>query len=137
MHVFREWLDKTYPEAKESLRAGGWKPLLSKACVKRYLPQLQERGLADASEAQQFAERYTGLGKGKRLANVLVDDAKPGEPDWERRRYDALDGLVPAGKELAAAWADEELWDHQRKITDEHLRLIAWAWSPLGERKLP
>lgn len=137
MKIFREWLDKTYPEAKASLRAGGWKPLLSKPCVKRYLPQIRERQIQGMDEARQFAERYVGLTKGKRLANVLVDDDQPEGPDWERQRYDALSFVVSKGREQSGSWEDHELWDEERKVTDEHLKLIAWAWSPLGERKLP
>ena len=137
MKIFRNWLDKTYPESKESLRAGGWKPLLSKNCVKKYLPRVKEAKIDDMNEALQFAERYVGLAKGKRLGNVLMDDAKPEEADWERKRYDILCGLVPKGKDQAKDWTDEELWDGERKVTGEHLKLIAWAWSPLGERKLP
>ena len=137
MQIFREWLDKTYPEGKEALRAGGWKPLLSKGCVKKYLPQIKARGLPNMEQAQEFAEQYVRLAKGKRLANVLMDDTKPEEPDWDQKRYDALCEIVPKGKEQAGNWADEDLWDSERKVTDEHLRLIAWAWSPMAERKLP
>ena len=137
MKIFRNWLDKTYPEAKECLRAGGWKPLLSKNCVKKYLPRIKEAKTDGMDEALQFAERYVGLAKGKRLGNVLMDDTKPEEADWERKRYDTLCGLVPEGKDQAEDWTDQELWDSERKVTGEHLKLIAWAWSPLGERKLP
>lgn len=57
MEVFREWLDVTYPEAKNALRAGGWKPLLSKRCVERYLPRLKESKIKGMPEALAFAER--------------------------------------------------------------------------------
>ena len=137
MKIFKTWLDDTYPKAKDSRRVDGWKPLLSKGCVKKYLPRIKASKMKGMDEALQFAERYIGLAKGKRLANVLVDDAKPEEPDWERKRYDSLCELVPKGKETVGEWDDDELWDSERKITEEHLRLVAWAWSPAGERKLP
>ncbi|KAI7204465.1 hypothetical protein KC340_g14738, partial [Hortaea werneckii] len=111
MSIFRHWLDDTYPAAKSSLRAGGFKPLLSKPLVEKYLPlilssassssQLSEAGAPDDSDkdAKAFAQRYVHLAKGKRLGNVLLDDGDPTGLDWEGRRYRALCALVPEGKE--------------------------------------
>ena len=97
----------------------------------------EREGVKGMEEAKQFAERYVALAVGKRLGNVLVDDAKPEESDWERRRYDMLSELVGEEKEDTKGWEDRELWDSERKVTDKHLKLIGWAWSPIGERKLP
>ncbi|KAI7552854.1 hypothetical protein KC331_g1605, partial [Hortaea werneckii] len=104
MSIFRHWLDDTYPAAKSSLRAGGFKPLLSKPLVEKYLPLIlssssSSSGLKDDDDAKAFAQRYVNLAKGKRLGNVLLDDADPTGLDWEGRRYRALCGLVPEGKE--------------------------------------
>ncbi|RMX70833.1 hypothetical protein D0869_16250, partial [Hortaea werneckii] len=93
--IFRHWLDETYPAAKSALRAGGFKPLLSKALVEKYLPLIlssssSSSGLKDDDDAKAFAQRYINLAKGKRLGNVLLDDADPTGWDWEGRRYRAL-----------------------------------------------
>lgn len=136
MEVFKEWLDVTYPAERESLRAGGFKPLVSKKTVERYLPKI-EASKKVGKDARQFANVYCSLGKGKRLGNVLVDDSKPAEPDWERKRYEALDELVPKRKEGEKEWKLSELWTDDRDVADGHLQLVAWAWSPVAESKLP
>ncbi|GAB1732070.1 hypothetical protein NU195Hw_g8925t1 [Hortaea werneckii] len=166
MAIFRHWLDETYPAAKSSLRAGGgFKPLLSKSLVEQFLPRIlssssSSSGLDDDddADAKAFAQRYVHLPKGKRLGNVLLDDSDPTGLDWEGRRYRTLCELVPAGKEGVEGWGEGELWDDhvdagaggegegvegdgagaegKKKVSDRHLRLIAWAWSPVGERKL-
>ncbi|EME42775.1 hypothetical protein DOTSEDRAFT_176065 [Dothistroma septosporum NZE10] len=137
MDIFQHWLDVTYPAEKDSLRASGFKPLLSKKTVERYLPQI-ERSEAVDEEAKTFAKLYVGLGGRKRLGNVLVDDSKPKEADWEKRRYTLLDELVGEGKEEGQdQWKLSELWEDDREVAAGHLRLIAWAWSPVPEKKLP
>ncbi|KAI7481527.1 hypothetical protein KC351_g6327 [Hortaea werneckii] len=164
MTIFRHWLDDTYPAAKAALRAGGgFKPLLSKSLVEKFLPRIiasssssssSSSGLhgdpdndelaADAdADAKAFAKRYIALPKGKRLGNVLLDDSDPTGWDWEGRRYRALCALVPEGKEKAEGWGEGELWEDvedggegEKVVSDRHLRLIAWAWSPVAERKL-
>ena len=127
----------TYPKATSELRAKGFKPLLSKACVGRYLPQIRECKLEGMGEALEFAERYVELGSRKKLANCLFDNSQPREPDMEKVRYDALDELVAEGKETSKGWDSDEVWAGKRQVSDEHLRLIAWAWSPVQERNLP
>lgn len=137
MEVFRTWLDETYPAAKESLRAGGFKPMLSKKVVERYLERIEGSKVV-SEDAKAFAKVYVNLPKGKKLGNVLVDDSRPMEQDWEARRYAALDGLVPAGKEGGEKeWKLSELWNDDRDVADQHLELVAWAWSPVAESKLP
>jgi len=139
MAVFREWLDDTYPATKASMRGdGGFKPLLSKKIVEKYLERI-EGSKNVGKEGKTFAKTYVELGKGKRLGNVLVEDSKPAEPDWEARRYSVLCDMVPEGKEEAGKWDDEELWadDGKKEVSEEHLEMIAWAWSPMQERKLP
>jgi hypothetical protein len=137
MEVFREWLDVTYPAAKDALRAGGFKPLLSKKTVQRCLPQV-EKSTSVSENAMRFARVYAELPKGKKLGNVLVDDSKPMEHDWEARRYEVLDALVPSGKEAGEKeWKLSELWNDDSQLSDRHLELVAWAWSPIAEGKLP
>lgn len=128
--IFKHWIEEAYPAAKADLRAGGFKPLLSKGCVERFAVRLEDGG------GKTFSEVYVQLGRNKRLGNVLMDDSKPGEADWERKRYDALCALVPAGKENSSGWSDDELWV-DGKPSKKHLEMIAWAWSPVPERKLP
>lgn len=165
MTIFRHWLDETYPAAKSALRAGGgFKPLLSKPLVEKFLLRILSASPSsssssgsgapddeDAKDAKAFAQRYVNLAKGKRLGNVLLDDGDPTGWDWEGRRYRALCELVPEGKEKEGGWGEGELWEDadgdegvggggekkgKKKVSDRHLRLIAWAWSPVAERKL-
>jgi hypothetical protein len=132
--VFKEWLDVTYPATKESLRGdGGFKPLLSKEVVKKYLPQMTSQLSKDD---RRFADMYLGLAKNKRIGNVLLDDKEPGGADWEVERYEVLDRLVRSGKEEKEAWKNEELWTEDKEPTIQHLKLIAWAWSPVSGRTL-
>lgn len=135
MDIFRNWLDVTYPAERDGMRGAGFKPLLSKECVGRYLARIEDNDQM-SDEAKVFARMYSKLPKGKRLGNVLVDDSKPKEADWERLRYDSLDQLVPEDKEKTAAWQASELWKEDSTPTREHLELIAWAWSPVKESKL-
>ncbi|KAK5124974.1 hypothetical protein LTR85_001164 [Meristemomyces frigidus] len=141
MDIFSEWLDVTCPASKAALRGGGgFKPLLSKKAVERYLPQIKESSLV-SDDAKTFAKMYVGLGKGKRLGNVLVDETEPAELDWEVARYAALCEIVPEGKEDVVTWEEGELWEEkgkggEKRLTARHVALIAWGWSPVAERKL-
>jgi hypothetical protein len=136
MEVFKRWIDVTYPAEKDALRAGGFKPLLSKKVVEKYIPQI-EKSSSVSADAKQFARMYVELPKGKKLGNVLVDNAKPMEQDWEARRYTALDSLVVKGKEGSESnWNLSELWRDDRELSAIHLELVAWAWSPVAESKL-
>jgi len=138
LEIFKKWLDETYPASKASLRAAGFKPLLSKGLVGKHLEKIN-KARDDAvieEEAADFASLYSSLPKNRRLGNVLMDDSKPGEADWEVRRYEALDRLVPEGDEDGKVWAKDRLWDGEGGLSSEHLNLVAWGWSPLGERGL-
>jgi len=174
MSIFRTWLDTTYPTLQTSLRAQGFKPLLSKSVVNIYLSQIQAASTSSSPPpsnnsnsktqcdnhdnknkhiASAFAEIYTNLPRGKKLGNVLVDESQPGEADWEIRRYQALDRIVPEGMEMEEEKEEKEekeegeekekrrswkelLWDEEGKVSELHLSMIAWAWSPVSERKL-
>lgn len=131
--MFKEWIDVTYPAAKNELRGdGGFKPLLSKEVVSKYLPLIKKKL---SKEETIFATFYVGLGKGKRLGNLFVDEKSEEGGDWESERYKVLDKLVPAEKEEKSGWTDGELWN-EKEPTVEHLRVIAWAWSPVPGRTL-
>jgi hypothetical protein len=120
------------------LRAAGFKPLLSKTLVAKHLEKInaaKDDGAVDC-EAADFASLYVSLAKNRRLGNVLLDDGKPGEADWEVRRYEALDRLVPEGDEDGKIWTEDRLWDGKGGLSAEHLNLVAWGWSPIGERSL-
>lgn len=140
LEVFKTWLEETYPASKASLRASGFKPLLSKGLVGKCLERINAAARSDNDviepEAAAFASLYSSLPKNRRLGNVLVDDDKPGEADWEVRRYEALDRLVPEGDEDGKGWAEDRLWDGKGGLSAEHLNLVAWGWSPVGERGL-
>lgn len=131
MVILKEWIDRTYPAAKDSLRAtGGFKPVLRRDIVAKYINRIREEV---SEEERRFAEFYIVLPKGKRLANTLVKQDEPGGRDWERERYEYLDAFVPQGKEEPTGWAYVELWDDQKRPTTELLKCIAWAWSPVSE----
>jgi hypothetical protein len=131
--VFQEWIEVTYPAAKSNLRGrGGFKPLLSKEILSKYLPLMKKKL---SKEESRFAEVYVGLRKGKRLGNILVDEKKDNGGDWESERYRILDKLVPAEKEEKSGWKDGQLWNG-KEPTVEHLKVIAWAWSPVPGRTL-
>lgn len=126
MEIFHKWLKETYPKQKSDLRV--FKPLQKKT-VELFLPVLKEAKGIDA----KFAELYVKLEPRKKLANVLVDDTKPGEQDWDKARVDALSKLVPdKDNEIE----ESELWENDGVPSNYHLSLIAWAWSPLTEYKL-
>lgn len=135
--IFKTWLDETYPASKAALRVGGgFKPLLSKSFVSQIMPKLEKNKSKIGPDALAFAQMYSSLPKNKRLGNVLLDDDKPGEADWEVQRYEALAALVPEDKETTKDWDKADLWDGEGGLTLEHLKLVAWAWSPLQERNL-
>lgn len=132
--IFKKWLEVTYPAFKDELRGdGGFKPLLSKEVVKKFQGAIEEE-LPKAD--RQFVEVYIGLGKNKRLGNVLLDDKEPSGKDWEVKRYEALSALVSESKESKEGWEYEELWTKEKEPTVQHLKLIAWAWSPIPGRTL-
>lgn len=135
--IFKTWLDETYPASKAALRVGGgFKPLLSKAVVAKIMPALEANKAKISSDALEFATLYTSLPKNRRLGNVLLDDEKPGEADWEVKRYEALASIVPEDKEDSKSWEKAELWNGEGGLSTEHLKLVAWAWSPVGDRGL-
>jgi hypothetical protein len=135
--IFKTWLDETYPASKAALRVGGgFKPLLSKTVVSKIMPTLEANKAKIGSDALEFAKLYTSLPKNRRLGNVLLDDEKPGEADWEVKRYEALASIVPGDKEDSKSWEKTELWDGEGGLSAEHLKLVAWAWSPVGDRGL-
>jgi hypothetical protein len=135
--IFKTWLDETYPASKAALRVGGgFKPLLSKTVVMKIMPALEANKAKIGSDALEFAKLYISLPKNRRLGNVLLDDEKPGEADWEVKRYQALAAIVPEDKEDSKSWDKAELWDGEGGLSIEHLKLVAWACSPLGDRGL-
>lgn len=124
--VFEKWLKETYPKQKAEQRV--FKPL-SKKTVESFLPVLQEAKGVNTT----FADMYVKLEARKRLANVLVDDKEPGEPDWDRTRVERLSELVPNEDNSVD---EDQLWTEDGNASDYHLSLVAWAWSPVSEYKL-
>ncbi|CAN8098469.1 unnamed protein product [Discula destructiva] len=129
MAVFDKWLKETHPKAKAEQRV--FKPLLSKKVMELFLPDLKKAKSKDIDTT--FAELYVTLEPRKKLANVLVDDTKPGEPDWEKARLDALSKLVLDENQEVE---EDALWEKEGVPSAYHLNLIAWAWTPLTEYKL-
>lgn len=127
MAVYEKWLKETYPKEKAEQRV--FKPVLSKKVMELFLPDLKNDQKIDT----RFAELYVTLESRKKLANVLVDNTKPGEPDWDKTRVDALSKLVPDENNEVD---DDALWEKDGVPSHYHLSLIAWAWTPLSEYKL-
>ena len=137
MEILEKWLKHDYPEAKKRKREEGkeFKPLLKKETVKKYLDRVNR--LDGFDEGKRFAELYAEYPKGKRLANVLVEDGKPEGRDWEILREIELGKLVDE-RQAAGQKGEEGLWDEKKGgCSDWHLRCVGWAWSPVGERRLP
>lgn len=124
--VFGKWLNETYKKQKAEQRT--FKPL-SKKAIESFLPDLKQAKAIDTT----FAELYVKLEPRKRLANVLVNDKEPGEPDWDQTRLDALSKLVPDKNNEVG---EDDLWEDDGVPSQYHLSLICWAWSPLSEYKL-
>lgn len=129
MTIFQSWLD-TYKEKKSELREF---KILSKTTVEKYLKLAEEHnedreGAGEDLIDLQFARMYVGLPPKKRLANTLVNDSRPGEEDWEIRRYRALCALVKD------TYDESDLWVHPSKdaqqLTLHHLTMVMWAYSP-------
>ena len=109
------------PAARAAQRADGFKPLLSKKCVGRSIYPPSSSSKAVSEDAKAFAKLYSALPKGKKLGNLLVDNSKPEGPDWEVRRYEALDRLVEEGKEESAEkWKLSELWTDEKEVSERH-----------------
>lgn len=124
--VFEKWLGETYPRERAEQRTF---KLLTKTTVRSLLPQLKQAGSLDTA----FAEMYVQLEARRRLANVLVREKEPGQPDWDRTRVDRLSELVPNEKNNV----DEgDLWTEGGRLSQYHLSLVAWGWSPVSEYKL-
>ncbi|KAF2762528.1 hypothetical protein EJ05DRAFT_471530 [Pseudovirgaria hyperparasitica] len=127
--VFREWLDVTYPSAKDSEPTF---PLLKKDVVEAYLPLIED--LAD-EEALVWAEKYAGLAKGKKLANVLMDESVPAERDMAIVRQGVLEGIMkeknrgrlPERKDVEFLWQTDQ---PASGLSESHLRCVAYGWSP-------
>lgn len=183
--VLRAWVEGEYPALKAALRSF---PLLSRETVGQFLAaarrvshetgEQRDGGIEQHDEDDDdddesrtagtggttttidlaFAEMYTTLPRGKRLANTLVDRTRPGEEDWEIRRYRALCDLLPTDDRAAAAAAplsEKALWTDARDErvpkgrtdvkpgrgeggrvpTTEHLRMILWAYSPVPKSR--
>ncbi|KAK5106083.1 hypothetical protein LTS08_000199 [Lithohypha guttulata] len=135
MEIFRHWLDSTYVEAKKAQRDF---PLLKKDVVEQYLPLLQDR-VDELGIEVEWTEKYVDLPKGKRLANVLMDDTKPDKRDLAVVRQNFLDKLV--GDKFDGAIPDKKdskLWieDGKREPSDLHLKLIGYGFSPASADQL-
>lgn len=124
MTIFRKWLDETYPAARDSQI--DFKPLLRRDVVEKYLPRMRSSELDT-----KWAEMYVALPKGKRLANVLMDDEKPGEADLARVRQDILEKLMNEQGDAGLPGKDDKaLWDGDG-VSSWHLKAMAYGWSPV------
>ncbi|KAK6844249.1 hypothetical protein PG995_014359 [Apiospora arundinis] len=154
--VFKDWQTSTLPFLQNQLRcrvgnsSGGFRPLVPKET----LPQNPNTAFGGwkwnldtalpsedmGTMAMGFLDFFVDeLGARAKLGNAIIADSRGGsrEQDWERLRYEALNGLVDLGKETVEGWKTEELW-MQDGVTpaQEHLKVLAWAWSPVPTRTL-
>lgn len=130
MKVFRTWLDETYPAARAAQREY---PLLKKDVVEAYIPRIQEK-LGEPET--KWAKLYVKLSKGKRLANVLMDETKPEERDLAVVRQNVLDQIIEDEcREELPSKQDDGLWDEEAPSL-LHLKLIAYAFSPVKADEL-
>lgn len=132
MKIFRHWLDETYPAAREAQTDF---PVLKKDVVQRFLPliekQQQEGELS--SEQLEWAKMYAALPKGKRLANVLMDESRPDERDLAVVRQKGLEKLIEEDlhgslptKDYAGLWMKDG-----DNVSLLHLKMIAYGFSPV------
>lgn len=127
MKIFRTWLDETYPKLRSEQKEF---PLLKKEVVELYLPRIQNQASKLGIDSK-WAELYVALPKGKRLANVLMDDSNPAEADLTRVRQDVLEGIVKERGGEMPGKADEALWsDDGAQPSMMHLKCIAYGFSP-------
>ncbi|KAK5953487.1 hypothetical protein OHC33_005431 [Knufia fluminis] len=131
MAIFRTWLDETYPALRAAQRDF---PLLKRGVVELYLPRIRE--LADSGNGKldvdpRWAEMYIALPKGKRLANVLMDEERPGEADLARVRQDVLEEVIEGVGGEVPGKDDPVLWgDGGEGLSAMHLKCIAYGFSP-------
>ncbi|BFZ55419.1 hypothetical protein PYCC9005_002460 [Savitreella phatthalungensis] len=90
IEIFQNWMDN-YKARRAKLPKHS---LMSKAKVERYLKLAEERN-EDREQPidTAWAEKYVNLGKGKRLANTLMDDNRPDGDDLESYRQKRLDAM--------------------------------------------
>ncbi|ROW08271.1 hypothetical protein VMCG_03154 [Cytospora schulzeri] len=112
--VFQTWLKETYPKEKREQRS--FKPL-SKKTVEAFLPLLEQTEGIDTT----FADMYVNLEARKRLANTLVDEKEPGEPDWDRTRTDALAKLYRFTEQDKKKRAPQDTQPIETPGTNDHL----------------
>ncbi|KAK7979749.1 hypothetical protein PG989_012206 [Apiospora arundinis] len=139
--VFKDWQTNTLPFLQNQLRcrvgnsSGGFRPLVPKDTLKSLRPWIESSYRKIPTQHFYIDE----LGARAKLGNAIIADSRGGsrEQDWERLRYEALNGLVDLGKETVEGWKTEELW-MQDGVTpaQEHLKVLAWAWSPVPTRTL-
>lgn len=132
--IFQTWIE-SYKTKKASLR--NFK-LVTKQTVEKYLKVAEEYNEdheGSAMEQQldlQFARVYVTLPAKTRLANTLVRDDRPGEEDWEIRRYRELCALVKDHYEEDELWQPQQQSESETRImTTQHLRMVMWAYSPV------
>jgi len=127
MKIFRTWLDETYPRLRSEQTEF---PLLKKGVVELYLPRIRELA-GKLGIDSRWAEMYVELPKGKRLANVLMDETNPAEADLARVRQDVLEGIVEGNGGDIPEKDDPGLWSADGKsLSEMHLKCIAYGFSP-------
>lgn len=96
---------------------------LSRAKVKKYLPQMIERGVSKVARKNGFTRIYLS-GENPRLLMATRNQS------WHDKRHNFLKRQLASGNRL---------YDFDGKPSRFHLALIAWAYSPSpkirGKRK--
>ena len=87
---------------------------LSRAKVRKYIPEMERRGVSQVSRARGFTRIYLA-GENPKLLMVSKNLS------WDQKRHNFIKRHMARG---------HALYDDRGRITRHHLALIAWAYSP-------
>lgn len=131
MEVFEYWLKHTYPAAKHEKPQRKYPLPKTRSVIEVFMPMISQKA-SELGINLRWTERYLSIEhKGKRLANVLMDNSMPWEQDLAIVRQHGLDGVIDQDfGGLIPKKDDGRLWKDGRVPSDIHLRLLAYAYSP-------
>ena len=87
---------------------------LSRAKVRKYIPEMQERNVSQVARTKGFTKIYLS-GENPKLIMATKNQS------WDQKRHNFIK------RKLAS---NNRLFDDLGNLTRHHLSLIAWAYSP-------